>query len=728
MRTKFVLFFFAAAFAVVAAFALLWRFAAAEWLMPVLAARVEAATGLRIMADGPVKATFRPALGLQAAGIHVAEGKGPALFRADGLELELAWWPLLRGRAEPERARLLRTRVLAEPLLPPVDVDAQVRGSDVDVVLSANGGAVRATVRPEAGDLALPLLSFRGGPWSASGSGRLSLYGAVRLVLSVDRVEREGKLFGSAAVALNYGADGLILERGTWRSPQGLEAAVFGLVAPDGGALRFDGGLEAFTGPPDSGVEANARLGGTFGADGLALEIADIDIRGAGSRLTGTAKYTAGRPARIAAEFRVDRLDVAMLSDAARPLSLVAAIPPETDLDLRLRIAQFVAGATIVDGVVIDIARRGPVIELRELAARSLAGLPLQANGRLAVGPDATLTLDPLNVRYGTADAAGRLLLDLSGPLPRLSTELATGPLILDRLFAGPAPLPPEPMTRRAQAVAVAAAHQPAAPASWSAERFTLPRLPAIETELTVTTPRIAWRQYQADDAQLKVRLHDGKLEIAGLTGKAYGGRIELRGGADIGDRPRFAGTMALRDANLKSLLSDFAGIDAIVGRGDVTADLEAGGDSPVELVNSLAGVVRLAAREGAVTGFDLPAVSDRIARMNRPTDLIEVARAGGGGRTPFSMFGGQFNLERGIARTDDLRLIASKGEAHVRGAINLPRWTLDLVNELRVTEPAGVPPLVIKLDGPIQSPRQVFDINRLQGYLLRRAAPATSR
>jgi uncharacterized protein YhdP len=139
--------------------------------------------------------------------------------------------------------------------------------------------------------------------------------------------------------------------------------------------------------------------------------------------------------------------------------------------------------------------------------------------------------------------------------------------------------------------------------------------------------------------------------------------------------------------------------------------------------VNSLAGIVRLAAREGAVTGFDLPAVSERIARMNRPTDLIEVARAGSGGRTPFQMFGGQFRLDRGIARTDDLRLVASKGEAHVRGSINLPRWTLDLVNELRVTEPSGVPPLAIKLDGPIQSPRQVFDINRLQSYLLRRGA-----
>lgn len=724
MRTKPVLSFFAAIFAVVAAFALLWRFAAAEWLMPVVAARVEAATGLRLTADGPVKATLLPALGLQAAGVRVTDGTGnQPLLRADMLEIELAWWPLLQGRAQPDRARLLRTRALAEPLLPPLDVEAQVKGGDVDVVLSANGSAMRATVRPEAGELALPLLSFRGGSWVASGSGRLLLGGANRLVLSADRVERDGRLLGAAAVALTYGADGLILERGSWRSPQGVEAAVFGLITSDGGTLRFDGGLEAFTGPTNSAVEANARLGGTFGADGATLEIADIDVRGAGSRLTGTAKYTTGRPSRVAAEFRIDRLDSAMLSDGARPLNLIAAIPPDTDLDLRLRIAQLAAGATIVDGVVIDVARRGPVIELRELAARSLAGLPLQANGRLAVGADATVTLDPLNVKYGTVEASGRLRADLSGPLPRLSAELATGPLILDRLFAGPAPLPPEPMTRRAQAVAAAAARQPAVPASWSQERFTLPRLPAIETDLTVTTPRIAWRQYQVDDAQLKARQREGKLEIEGLTGNAYGGRIDLRGSADVVERPRFAGTMALQNANLKPLLSDFAAIETVVGRGDITADLEATGDSPAELVNSLAGVVRLAAREGAVTGFDLPAVSERIARMNRPTDLIEVARAGSGGRTPFQMFGGQFRLDRGIARTDDLRLVASKGEAHVRGSINLPRWTLDLVNELRVTEPSGVPPLAIKLDGPIQSPRQVFDINRLQSYLLRRGA-----
>jgi hypothetical protein len=711
--------------AVVAALGLLWRFAAPEWLMPIVAARLEAMSGLQLSADGPISTTLLPALGLQISGVRLAEkGKGgQPLLRADMLELELAWAPLLRGRAQPARARLLRVRALAEPLVPPVDIDARMQGTDIDAVVTGGVGTLRATVRPEAGELALPVLTFRGGPWAASGSGRLSLGGSARLVLTVDRVERDGKLLGAAAAALNYGRDGLMLERGSWRSPQGLEAAIFGLIAMDGGAVHFDGGFEAFTGATNPGMEANARLSGSFGSDGAAMEVTDIDVRAAGSRLTGTAKYTAAPSSRIAAEFRVDRLDAAMLAEVARPLNMAAAVLPSADLDLRLRIAQLAAGATVVDGVIVDVARRGPSIELRELAARSLAGLPLQASGRLAVTPDA-LTLDQLNVKYGTVDAVGQARVDLSGSLPHLSVELATGPLILDRLFAGPAPLPPEPMTRRAQAIANAAARRPAPPASWSAERFTIPSMPAIDAELTVATSRLAWRQYQVDDARLKTHLHDGKLEIDDLSGNIYGGRVELRGDVDGADRPRFAGTMALHGANLKTLLAAVAGTDAVVGRGEITAGLAASGNSPAELVNSLAGTVRLAVQDGAVTGFDLPAVSDRIARMNRPTDLIEIARAGSGGRTSFQTFGGQFNIERGIARTEDLRLVAGKGEARVQGAINLPRWTLDLVNEIRVTAPAGVPPLVIKLDGPIQAPRQVFDINRLQSYLLHRGAP----
>jgi hypothetical protein len=140
--------------------------------------------------------------------------------------------------------------------------------------------------------------------------------------------------------------------------------------------------------------------------------------------------------------------------------------------------------------------------------------------------------------------------------------------------------------------------------------------------------------------------------------------------------------------------------------------------------VNSLAGDIRIAAQQGIISGFDLAAVSERVKRLNKPTDVFELARAGSGGRTAFSSLEGHFHVDRGIIRTEVARLLAPSGEARMTGSVNLPAWSLDLVNELRVNGAGDLPPLVMKLNGPIYAPRSVFDIERLQRELLRRGRP----
>jgi uncharacterized protein involved in outer membrane biogenesis len=284
-------------------------------------------------------------------------------------------------------------------------------------------------------------------------------------------------------------------------------------------------------------------------------------------------------------------------------------------------------------------------------------------------------------------------------------------------------------MTRRAQALAVAAAaRRSVTPPSWSSEPLPLMAPLGADIDLTLASPRVTWARHQVDQARLVAHLRDAHVDVESLTGAIYGGRIELRGGADLSGQAQWQGTVALANADLKTLLGELAHVDALRGHGDLSADLQAAGASPAALIASLGGTVRIAAHDGVVAGFDLPAVSDRIARANRPTDLFEIARAGNGGQTPFSALTGEFKIARGVARTDDLHLLARKGDARLRGAIDLPHWTVDFVNELRVTEPADVPPLVIKVDGPIATPRQVFDINRLQAYLVKRGAPTKAR
>ncbi len=48
----------------------------------------------------------------------------------------------------------------------------------------------------------------------------------------------------------------------------------------------------------------------------------------------------------------------------------------------------------------------------------------------------------------------------------------------------------------------------------------------------------------------------------------------------------------------------------------------------------------------------------------------------------------------------------------------DLPRWTMASRIELRFTGIAMVPPVVVQVEGPIDAPREVLEVNPLQHFL----------
>ncbi len=718
----------AAPIALAAAAIFVWRFLAAEWLIPVVAARVEIATGLKLAADGPVGTTFLPGPGLRIADVRfVSPGRPGDLPRlhADSFEMGFAWGALLRGHLDVARFDLRRVRVLAEPLHPPIDVTARFAGPVLDVDLAAGGATAQIKAHPDADGLVLDSVDLRAGDIAAAGSGQLSLNQPCHLLLTLDRIVRAGTSFGSAALAASYGDDGLLLERGTWQSSAGWEIALFGHAAPDHGQLRFEGGIDASGSAASAISDASARFDGSFGATGLDLSVGDLSLRADGARLTGRLKFAPAAEVRSSAELRLDRLDVrnASASPLALLLTAVSTMDDGSDADIRLRIGEIVGAKPIADGVILDAGRRNGTFELRELAARSFGGAPLRAAGRFSLRSDLVASFDEVKLNYGSIAASGHLQADFTGRRPHLAADFVTGPLALDEIFAGPPALPPEPMTRRAAARAAAAQR---APEGWSRQTLDLPQASPLDADVTLSTPTITWRSHRLTDVHAALRLTETQLAVDDLSGTIYGGRMALSGRVETQARPHFAAVVQLAGADLESVLVDLAGITNINGRSTVTAELEADGGSLAEIAGSLAGNVGVSAQDGMLTGIDLPALSARLKRLDRPAGIVEVARlAGGGGRTPFSQLSGHFRIDRGVARTDDLRLVARSGEARTRGTIDLPAWTMNLANEFRLTDPPGMPPLLLKLDGPIPSPRRVFDISQLQSYLLRRPAAA---
>ncbi len=307
-----------------------------------------------------------------------------------------------------------------------------------------------------------------------------------------------------------------------------------------------------------------------------------------------------------------------------------------------------------------------------------------------------------------------------------LDADLTAGDWALDRLlsarqsaaldqgFAGGTAMP---------GLLLAAARAPPPAGGWSDEPVDFSLLRRADLSLKLAAHSLAYGAWRVDTPSLTLSLKDGALLLQQLTGKLLGGSVEASGSADAAAMPALQGRLALTDADLKQALTSAGGGGIIDGRFDMDARLASAGRSEAELIAHLAGDAALRSRGGSVAGVNLKAMHERLA--SRPEDLLALLRSGAGGRTAFSTLEGSFHLADGIASSDDLQFLAEDGEGRASASLNLPKWTMASRVEFQLAGIADAPPLVMRLDGPIDAPRTVFDVNALEQYLARRMEAA---
>ncbi len=347
---------------------------------------------------------------------------------------------------------------------------------------------------------------------------------------------------------------------------------------------------------------------------------------------------------------------------------------------------------------------------------------PLKFTGQLT-GAAGHFAIDRLALDIGPSTAEGKLAVDLGAARPHLTGDLRIGDWAIDRLLTARQSAAVEEGVRRAGSLpgiilAQAGAGAAAAPASWSREPIDLALLSLADADLTLSGSSLAYGRWRVDQPALAVMLKDGTLAVKQLTGRLFGGSIEADGDVAAAATPTLHATLKLRDADLKQAFMNEAGFGTIEGRFDIDASLAGEGRSPADMIARLSGEATLRGRDGRVSGIDLAVVNDRLRSPDLPADLLALIRSGAGGRTRFSDLAGTFRVADGVARSNDLRVTADGAEGQATAIFDLPRWTIASRIEFRWTGIAVVPPLVLRLEGPIDAPREVFEVNPLQHFL----------
>jgi uncharacterized protein involved in outer membrane biogenesis len=514
---------------------------------------------------------------------------------------------------------------------------------------------------------------------------------------------------------------------------------------------NIDAAIDTLTwrGQPARGV----RLAATLQDGGLTVREATIaDIAGAGATASGAMTGIGGnapswhaavtlKGPEIAHVIRLIAPGSALGSLMAGPFSAKSDIAGERggvaiDLDL----AAF-GGRARVTGEVADSAPNATGIDLAiEATHPSFVGLaravipgyqpaggdrgPVKLSGKISE-TGGILSGREMSLSIGEMTIEGDATFDRTGVHPKLTADIRFNELALDRFLPARQSASLEaPKTPQTIWLAQASAGPTgAAVRRWSRETFDLAPLALLDADLSLAGDGLAWGKWRIERPVAVVALVDGVLRLDRLSGGMFGGTIEATGQI-AADGGQAKSGVTVRHAAIEQALQEAAGIGVLTGRADVDLALTSAGRSADELVARLEGSGRLAGRDGTIAGIDLPAVSARLNDSNRAIDLPSLFHGLAGGTTRYQTLEGNFRIADGVMQSDDLRLVADPAEARADMTIDLPKWLLRSRLAVHLTDHPAAPPFAMTLDGPLDAPRRIFDVNALESYLLKKPAP----
>jgi AsmA protein len=302
------------------------------------------------------------------------------------------------------------------------------------------------------------------------------------------------------------------------------------------------------------------------------------------------------------------------------------------------------------------------------------------------------------------SSASGDVAVDLTQP-PKVTGDIALANLDLSPYLA------PEgsPVTPAAKA-------DSAASTGWPGSPIQLPLPLPVDADLRVHGNGVKAGKIEIGAFATRLQA-DRKLVVVNIDQlQAFGGGLKGTLKAEASTPLSYDAHIEANGISVLAASEALAGLHRIDGRGAARAVLQTRGGNVRELVGALAGAGSVTVKDGAVIGVN-------IAGMLRQVMTLGLDRsAGEQQRTDFAEAGANFQIAKGILRTQDLQMHAPLLKLEGAGAVDLPKRTIDM----RVTPKlattlkdqgasgesalqAGIPFVV---QGPYASPSVRFDLN----------------
>src|SRR5450432_1837929 len=238
----------------------------------------------------------------------------------------------------------------------------------------------------------------------------------------------------------------------------------------------------------------------------------------------------------------------------------------------------------------------------------------------------------------------------------------------------------------------------------WNRQLFDLNSLSTTDLDMRLSAAKVTVGPTKLGRTALGANLRAGALSLSIGEAQMYGGIA--KGSFGIARSDAVADVKAqfqFIDVDLQACVSELFGVTKLSGRGNLSVALEASGNSPFGLAQSLDGSAMLTGHDGAINGFNVEQLLKRLER--RPL-------SGGGnfrsGSTPYDNMTVAVKFSDGVATAEDVRIEGPAARVTLTGTASVPAREYDLKGVASLTAAPNAAPgfdLPFVVQGPFDDP-----------------------
>jgi len=414
------------------------------------------------------------------------------------------------------------------------------------------------------------------------------------------------------------------------------------------------------------------------------------------------------QPAQFALDADYDGNKFSVTGSADSPSTYLAKSPTKVTLDLKSDLINlhFDGSVTGVSDNSGSFNMSGPslrqlIIEGAGPAASVVAGLgAFSASGTISTR-DEVYTISGAKISLDGMNATADLSVDMKGTVPALKGNVSLDHLDLANYMVA------RTSTRGA---------------GWSTEPISLTGLKLADADVGVAVGRLTLGSFVISQGQMHVGLNADVLTADLAHASLFNGTATGHVVADAsGPVSKYTVKLNMDSVAIKSMLDAAMKVDRISGTGGLTVDVVGSGVSEQAIVNSLGGTASVSAKDGAIQGVDLAAVSRTI--QNVLSGALDAATSRSAS-TDFAQAGGTFKIANGVMQNKDFHLFDPFIRVTGKGEIDLGPRTIDFHVAPKLALTGGAKDALgitvpFEISGPWTRLRYMPDIKALGGSLV---------